>query len=240
MASDSAFDDPRSAVPNFARDKRFLRDSVYRLLRSRILDQQLVWGQELIETVLATELGVSRTPIREGIRQLEAEGLVVRSSSGGVRVRQFTPRDIREIYDVLIPLYRQAAWLAAQHYDPLTGPRFEWLIVRTRDSRDPSELHELHNDFHKLVLHLSGNEWLRQALHNLREYTGVFRRSLQYDEPRALAASAEHERIYQHIREQNPAAAATAMEQHISRMRDAVVLMLQRHEDDAAGTTEAA
>src|SRR5437016_11854763 len=100
------------------RDKRFLRDEVYRVLRHWILDQRLAPGQELVETALAERLGVSRTPIRESIRQLEADGLVERHASGGVRVRRFTPHDIREVYEVLLPLFELSAVLAAERYDP--------------------------------------------------------------------------------------------------------------------------
>jgi len=104
------------------RDKRFLRDEVYRVLRRWILEQRLTWGQELVETTLAARMGVSRTPIRESIRQLEADGLVERYASGGVRVRRFSARDIREIYDVLLPLFELSATLASDQYDPAGWP----------------------------------------------------------------------------------------------------------------------
>jgi DNA-binding GntR family transcriptional regulator len=89
-------------------------DSAYSSLKSRILRNQLPGGSQLLEDVVAADLGVSRTPVREALARLESEGLVEPIPRHGYRVLPITMEDIREIYEVLSPLETVAAELLAQ------------------------------------------------------------------------------------------------------------------------------
>ena len=81
-------------------EKYSLRGKIFNILRQQILDGKYLPGDSLIETKLAEELGVSRTPIREAIRQLELEGLVDSIPNKGVIVRGISEKDIEDIYTI--------------------------------------------------------------------------------------------------------------------------------------------
>lgn len=214
---------------DLAADKRFLRDGVHNVLRKWIFDQRLAWGQELIEVSLAEQLGVSRTPIREAIRRLESEGLVERSGAGGVRVRRFAAQDIREIYEVLIPLYATSARLAAQRFEASDADRFRELLEGDKPALStPEELRGQYDAFHALVADVARNGWLIKTLGNLREYSSVFRHQLKVDEHRSSEGMTEHRRLYQLIHDGAGAEAAEAMTDHISAARDAILTILDQ------------
>ncbi len=214
-------DDPERLT--LGRDKRFLRDDVYRVLRRWILDQRLAWGQELIETALAERLGVSRTPIRESIRQLEADGLVERHPSGGVRVRRFSARDIREIYEVLMPLFEMSAVLAAEHYDPTAGPQIEADLRLAGATDDIQRMISMRDNFHNLLLELAGNDWLTRTLSQLREYTAPYRRVLLANEDYRRETLDQMWEIFVAIRDRRPEIAGALMRAHIVDFRDKVL-----------------
>jgi DNA-binding GntR family transcriptional regulator len=209
---------------DLGRDKRFLRDEVYRVLRRWILEQRLTWGQEMVETTLAARMGVSRTPIRESIRQLEADGLVERYASGGVRVRRFSARDIREIYDVLLPLFELSATLAAEQYDPAAGAQFESILQQQAVATDDiPRIQSLRDDFHGVILDLAGNQWLTRTLAQLREYTGPYRRILLRNPEYRRATLDELWGIYRAISNRQPSAAGALMRSHVIAFRDKVL-----------------
>src|ERR1051326_5364438 len=164
------------APPDMGAQKWFLRDTAYQTLRDWILNQRLVWGQELAENELAAQLRISRTPVREALRQLEAEGLVIRAPSGGMRVREFTRKDIAQIYELLIPLYRLSAELAARRWHPSTEVTFEYLLEAARRAEGkPHVLRPLHDEFHELIGRSAANPWLMKSFAKLRIYLGEFR-----------------------------------------------------------------
>jgi DNA-binding GntR family transcriptional regulator len=213
--------------PDMGAQKWFLRDSAHQTLRAWILNQNLKWAQELSENELASRLGISRTPVREALRLLEAEGLVVRAPSGGMRVREFTTVDIAQMYEVLIPLYRLTAVLAAERWDPSNEVTFEYLLEAARRAEGrPDVLRPLHDEFHELIGRTSGNPWLVKSLRSLRTYTGAFRVTLMRSEQRWRAGEAEHQQIYELLRSRQATEAGEAMDQHIRNARDALLGML--------------
>ena len=95
-------------------DRTSLREQARDLLRTRIVDGSLAPGERLIETRLSEQLRVSRGTLREALRHLEREGLVLSDDRGRMRVRTQTAREVREIYDVRIALETMAALLVSQ------------------------------------------------------------------------------------------------------------------------------
>ena len=94
-----------------------LRDIVFQTLRNAIITGELQPGERLMETQLAEKLGVSRTPIREAIRKLELEGLVIMVPRKGAQVAQFTEKDIQDVLEVRAALESLAAKLACKRMD---------------------------------------------------------------------------------------------------------------------------
>ena len=91
-----------------------LRDVVFNTLRSAILKGELEPGERLMEIALANKLGVSRTPIREAIRKLELEGLVIMIPRKGAEVARITEKDLRDVLEVRASLEKLAAELACE------------------------------------------------------------------------------------------------------------------------------
>jgi DNA-binding GntR family transcriptional regulator len=145
-----------------ALDRTSLREQARDLLRRNIVDGTLAGGDRLVETRLSAQLQVSRGTLREALRHLEQEGLVVSDGRGHMRVRTQSAREIREIYDVRIALETMAAVLVAQ------SPDREQRVARLRESlnalrADDVELSEtIARDlaFHRRLCELSDNQTL--------------------------------------------------------------------------------
>jgi DNA-binding GntR family transcriptional regulator len=143
-------------------DRTSLREQCRELLRSHIVEGALAPGERLVETRLSDQLGVSRGTLREALRHLEQEGLVVSDGRGHMRVRTPTARDIVEIYDVRIALETMAAVLMAQ------SPDRDERIVRLRDALEPLKAGgaalaatvERDLAFHRRLCELGGNQTL--------------------------------------------------------------------------------
>ena len=95
-----------------------LRDVVFNTLRQAILKGEMEPGERLMEIQLAQKLGVSRTPIREAIRKLELEGLVVMIPRKGAEVAHITEKDMRDVLEVRSTLEELAVELACKHVTP--------------------------------------------------------------------------------------------------------------------------
>src|SRR6266851_228641 len=151
----------RDRLKEFA-DAGTTADAVYEALRRSILDGDLAPGQRLRSDALANDLAVSRTPVREALRKLEAEGLVQASRSGLV-VRQLTEEDLTEIFYVREALEGMAARLAAENatraeIDELHALFEDMEAVAARGNI--ALVRKLTGEFHLLVCRASHNKRL--------------------------------------------------------------------------------
>src|SRR3954470_15241951 len=112
-------------------DRTSLREQARDLLRTHIVDGTLAPGERLVETRLSNQLQVSRGTLRESLRHLEQEGLVVSDGRGHMSVRRHTAREVLEIYDVRIALETMAAILISQ------SPDREQRVAQLRDALEP-------------------------------------------------------------------------------------------------------
>ncbi|MCO5216138.1 MAG: GntR family transcriptional regulator [Thermomicrobiales bacterium] len=108
-------------------ERRNLGSDVYRILRDRILSQELTAGEKLSDLRLSSELGVSRTPIREALHQLAQDGVVVAEPNRGFFVATFTRRDLEEIFELrrVLELYAIRGLRNADHREELERAMFE-------------------------------------------------------------------------------------------------------------------
>lgn len=150
-----------------------LRDVVFNTLRQAILRGELKPGERLMEVQLANKLGVSRTPIREAIRKLELEGLVLMIPRKGAEVADITEKSLMDVLEVRKALEELAVQLCC---DKITGKEIEELhraaddfrrILKTSD--DVTEIAEADVRFHDIIYLATGNQKLIQILNNLRE-----------------------------------------------------------------------
>lgn len=199
-----------------------LYQQTYQALYSAILSGELAPGQRLIETQLATKFQVSRTPIREAIRQLQLKGLVMTDESGGLCVTQVSVEDAMHLYDCRIALEQLAVRGACQFATPEDLQRIEQNLADSdaaveRQGNHPSspELLELNFEFHRLLAESSGNPWLVSLLEQVSDKITLLRVQTLRTTPNVLNIHTEHRQIYEAIAQRNEAAAIQAITQHL-------------------------
>ncbi len=203
-----------------------LRDVVFNTLRRAILRGELKPGERLMEIQLANKLGVSRTPIREAIRKLELEGLVLMVPRKGAEVAEITEKNLRDVLEVRCALEELAVQLACDRID---GERMQQLLdaaAHFRDilgTADITELGEADEAFHDVIFQATGNQRLIQLLNNLREQ--MYRYRIEYLKKKECYPQLleEHAAIIQAIREHDKAKATGITVQHINNQVDTVV-----------------
>lgn len=148
------------------------RQRVREELRERILTGRLRPGDRLVERELAEDLGVSRVPVREAIRSLEAEGFLVVQSPRRVVVRQLARVDVEELFDVREALEGLAAGLAASRAGAAELKRLERVLAdaaRATARGDAARITVLNSRFHDEIVAIAGNALLTTMLQPLEE-----------------------------------------------------------------------
>ena len=193
-------------------------EAVTRSLREAILQGRLLPGERLVQDELAAELGVSRQPVREALRRLESEGLIVQLPQRGFVVREYREEDIRENYHLRQLLESEAARLAAERIRP---DELEELRALNRalgeavETGDTSSMVELNAQFHRMVHESSRIPQLVRLIQQLWAGRTVF--TPLFVPGRARRSVAEHGELLQALAERNPERAAVAMREHIAR-----------------------
>ena len=207
-----------------------LRDVVFNTLRQAILRGELKPGERLMEIQLANKLGVSRTPIREAIRKLELEGLVLMIPRKGAEVADITEKSLRDVLEVRKALEELAVQLTC---DKITKEQIRELeqaaeqFKKTLKSNDITEIAEADVRFHDIIYLATDNQKLILLLNNLREQ--MYRSRIEYlkraDKYSQLLA--EHEEIIRHIEKKQKKEAAEIVCKHIDNQVAAVMDLIR-------------
>jgi DNA-binding GntR family transcriptional regulator len=199
-----------------------LAGEAYQRLREAILRGECRPNQRLVEAELAEWLQVSRTPLREGLARLAAEGLVMSRRRGWV-VREHTPDEIREIYEVRAALEGMAAFLASERASDEQLAR----IVEVHEVGDDdlvraprARLVEVNDAFHEAIVEGVGNERLRHLIRQNREFFFNYRIAELYTEDEARASLDGHADVVSALRDRDSERAELAMRRHILEARD--------------------
>jgi DNA-binding GntR family transcriptional regulator len=145
-------------------------------LRERILSGAVAGGERLVEGKLSEELGVSRVPVREALRQLAAEGLVSIEPRRGASVISYNDEQVRELVEVRATLEALNAKLAAKRHDEITIADLKSILdegVRVAESADTLTLMRLNERFHEALANIAANSVLRDIMRSLRERTAL-------------------------------------------------------------------
>ena len=187
-----------------------LRDVVFNTLRQAILRGELEPGERLMEIQLAERLGVSRTPIREAIRKLELEGLVLMIPRKGAEVAKISEKSLRDVLEVRRSMEELAIELACQR---MTEEEIDELEDAQRafrkavDSKDVMLMAETDEKYHEIIYQGTKNSRLVQILNNLREQ--MYRYRLEYikDADKRQILLIEHDNILKAVRNRKVAEA---------------------------------
>ncbi len=194
-----------------------LHAEVTQRLREMIVDGRLRPGERIAEMELAHQLRVSRTPIREALKVLTAEGLVQLMPLRGAVVRRFTARDARDMLDV-IALLEEYAGRRACEADPARIDAILRLHEQMRErflARDRRPYFELNQQIHHALIALADNESLALTHDMLSKRMRALRYSGNSRPDHWDAAMEDHERMMQALRARDPDALSAAMGAHI-------------------------
>lgn len=203
-----------------------LRDVVFNTLRDAILKGDFAPGERLMEKQLAERLGVSRTPIREAIRKLELEGLVMMMPRKGAEVASVTGKDISDVLEVRATLEAMAVKLACKK---MSEQDFEELVYvneafkKAAIEKDVKTLIEKDIEFHDVIFHSSNNEKLIQIINNLREQIYRFRVEYIYKMKSYDNLVKEHDEIVSAMKDRRGTEASEIAHRHIENQEKSVL-----------------
>ena len=207
-------------------EHKSLRELVYDRLRELIVVGELKPGTRLMEVDLANEMGVSRTPIREAIRKLEQENLVVIKERRGAYVSEISVKSMIDILEVQSNLEGLAAYLAAYRMNKSqqeelleTQNAFEKAVA----SGDVNRIMEMDERFHDQLVQSSQNDHLIRLVEQLNESVVRFRYIYYQDLRRVEEMIPEHQSILDAIIESRAEKARNAAYSHIDKLKDMVL-----------------
>lgn len=204
-----------------------LREVVAETLREAIIQGILKPGERLMETQLAEEMGVSRTPVREAIRKLELEGFVVMIPRRGTYVAGLSIKDINEVFEIRTALDVLAASLAAERITDEELEEMERLLVQIGEFIDNNDINQIvaaDAEFHDILYRASRNDRLFGIINNLREQFTRFRTISMAYPGRLQNTWAEHRRLVEAIAQRNIEVAQQVAREH---MENAEQVLLQ-------------
>ena len=195
-----------------------LRDVVFYTLRQAILKGEMAPGERLMEIQLAKKLGVSRTPIREAIRKLELEGLVIMIPRKGAEVAGITEKALRDVLEVRRSMEELAMELAVARMQEKDIKALEAARIEFREalsSSDMIRIAQADEKFHDVIYAGTYNDKLVQILNNLRDQ--IYRYRLEYikDTGKRQLILIEQENILNAVKTRNVELGKRAMREHI-------------------------
>lgn len=197
---------------------RPVRELVLERLREAILNRTLKPGDRIVEAELAQVFNVSRTPVREALRVLEAEGLLRRIPRKGLFVRGITREDVVEIYSIRIALESLAVSIAVERITPVEISRLAKLVDQMKkytESKESDKLFSVCQEFNDILVRASRMPRLIKLVKVYMEYLEQFRAISMAKHERQVAALREHEEILRAVVNRNPQEAEMAVKRHL-------------------------
>ncbi|MBK0393132.1 GntR family transcriptional regulator [Ramlibacter algicola] len=194
---------------------RALYEEVAEQLRQRIFRRELEPGSWIDEVKIAQEFGISRTPLREALKVLAAEGLVTMKVRRGAYVTEVSERDLAEVYHLLALLESDAAAVVASTATDAQLAELQALHDELEGAtRDRDRFFALNERFHMKLLDLAGNRWRNQLVADLRKVMKLNRHNSLLKAGRIDESLAEHGRLVKALQARDAAAAHQRMQEH--------------------------
>ena len=210
---------PRSRSAPAARrlPQRALYEQVAEKLRARILNHSLGAGSWIDEQALAAEFGISRTPLREALKVLAAEGLVTMKLRRGAYVTEVSERDLADVFHLLALLESDAAAIVAQQATVAQIAQLELLHQQLQSAADDRDRFFAANEaFHMKLLELADNRWRVQMVVDLRKVMKLNRHHSLFKQGRLEASLDEHRALMAALKASDPQAAGRLMREHMA------------------------
>jgi len=209
-----------------------LTDLAYQSLKQHMLDGSLVEGARLTEDQLAKQLGISKSPVREALNRLEAEGLILIQPRRGAYVRQFTLEETRNLFDlrVLVEVYS----VEIAKVTPTLLQDMADSIDRTQKFLEAgNKLAHVEEDirFHSMIAASSGNQEFYAIFESVQHKTILSRSKTYHLSP--SSAPVNHQKIYEALKNGDRAEAKRIMSDHISVLRDSLLAFIQESGEGA-------
>lgn len=211
-----------------------LHEQTYQALRESILKGELAAGTRLIETQIAEQLQVSRTPIREAIRQLQREELITADKLGWLRVTTVSPTEAMHLYDCRMALETLAVTSACQNATEAQLKKLKFLVTQVeklfkqKDSNpSSSQLLDLDYQFHRTITQCSSNNYLVFLLDQVFAKMALLRVQTTRHNPRVLEIRTEHQLLMEAIASRDIEVATQAIKSHLTASKARVVQELE-------------
>lgn len=197
-----------------------LGTKIFEILRDRILNGEYATGDKLNELTLVNELNISRTPIREALKQLELEGLVESIPNKGVYVKGFSPRDIDDMFEMRKSLEALAIKLAIKRMDDIHLAKIKDVLDLMEFytmKKESAKVDELNILYHETIYQATQSSYFEQTLKDLHYYVSVTSRHCLKNVSRMDTALKEHQAIFEKIEEKEADEAAEMIKTHIAK-----------------------
>ncbi|MCR1971046.1 GntR family transcriptional regulator [Clostridium cochlearium] len=205
-------------------DPRPAREIILEELRAAIFDKKLKEGDRLVENNIAKSMGVSRTPVREALRQLEIEGLAINIARKGTLVKGISKEDIMEIYDireVLEGLAVRGACLNISRKEIFRLKEIIKIMRKSINENDTDKYIKSHNEYNRIILDASKNKRLVSNLEYIYEYLKSMRKVTLSNEVRREKALLEHNSIVEAIEKGDEVLAEKLARDHVINAKNA-------------------
>lgn len=211
----SSVDPAARVAPKFS--QQALYEQVAEQLRLQIFQRELAPGDWIDELKIAQDLGISRTPLREALKVLAAEGLITMKVRRGAYVTEVNEKDLRDVYHLLGLLESDAAAEVAAQALPESLAQLNALHAQLEASvGDAEAFFVLNEQFHLLLLELANNRWRLQMVTDLRKVMKLNRHHSLFKEGRLADSLKEHQALMDALNQADAAAARKRMQAHFA------------------------
>lgn len=218
-----------------------LRHDVRIHLRNQIFDGTLQPGDRIVESRLARELGISQTPVREALRELEQMGLVVSYPNRGSSVRKIEPKDAGEMYSLRAHLEAMAVARAIERMTDDDLDTLDGLIdsmLDAAENQDPERLTELDTAFHEFILNAADHDLLLRTWQGISPLNWTMMTVIRLKDRNLNELAERHRPVVVALRARDVQAADAAIRDHVMVLGDRVVRELEQNAVPARGTKE--
>jgi DNA-binding GntR family transcriptional regulator len=219
-----------------AKEEISLTEQVYRNLRHGIITGAIGGGTRLVETALASEMNVSRTPVRDALHKLALEGFLYSIPRAGFIVEETSETDIKDLFTTRTAIEKIAVKWAIEKITPEELQRLEMNLQKTDDilkSGATESMMDLDAEFHQIIYRAARSKTLYKITQTLSDHTLRFRLACIHVPELAQRARQGHMKIFQAIQAKDSATAEEMVEDHLDTVTNDILNHLEKMRQDA-------